>query len=165
MRHVSIARALSTAVVAALIGIASPVPGANAESRTHCSSAYLADKVVGFAKTAKSSRIVSGSTGAIDDWTSCDLNSMWDADNVIDTYKGGVVYKYASGSYSQCIVKVGGWRGYWSTSNYTWSLDLDNFSGKCGWASNPIKVRHTAKAEWVDGTVKTINVYVTDSSL
>jgi hypothetical protein len=64
-----------------------------------------------------------------------------------------------------CAIYVGGWRGTFTKFNYTWHFDLDSVSGKCGWATQPIKVRHIAKGEWSDGTIKSVTVYVTTSAL
>lgn len=163
-------KALLKLVVVAMAASVSLVLGAasaHAAGRTTCSSGYDGDRMAGYTYTNKSSHVVGGNTAAIDSGIqyTCDVSIPWDADNIVDTYQAGYIYKYDINSYSLCHINVGRWRGYWSSSNMLWAKDLDQISGKCGWGRGPIKVKTTSKGEWSDGTIKTLNTIVTDTRL
>ena len=154
------------AVAAAVVGVTT-VLGATpalAAQQTLCSSTYQGDRVAGKAFTDKGDHTVGGDTQGIDGTSVvCETGSTHTADHWVDEYKSGLIYKRVGDEYTSCAISVGGWRGTFTQGKYTWHYDLDDVSGKCGWSSNSIKVRHIAKGEWSNGTIK--SVYVTTSAL
>jgi hypothetical protein len=147
--------------VAFAVGVA---PAAFAgQHNTECSASYDGDKMAAHAWTGKEyGHTVGGESAGIDSWATCDASVPWDADNIIDIYKNGRVYKYESGSWTICIDPAGVWRGYGGSENYGWSRDLDT-QGTCNWGNRSIKVEHLAKGQWGDGTIKSVTSLLTDS--
>lgn len=162
----TLTRLTALATATAAFGVLGTVP-AYAATQQSCSSGYMNDKVAGKAYTTKSSHVVGGETAGIDDFmVVCDVDAWQDADNIVDLYSAGQVYKYASGSYTSCFIYTGTWAGWW-VGNMGWYIDLDSslINNRCGWNTGPIKVRNTAKGEWKDGTIKSVATIVTDSKL
>ncbi len=158
-------RRYGIAIVAttALFGVGLTAP-AFANSTYTCSSPYLGDMAAALAQTNKDTNVVDGQGAGIDDFVSCSVFSSWDADNMVDTYLSGRVYEYSSGSYSTCINRIPGWRGYWSNENQWWHADLDTEETyHCGWYTKPIKVRSIAKGLYGDGTIVSATAFVTDT--